>query len=87
MLEKMNRFEELLKSMNRPGARPGASAFRDALIDVADTASMCKMWFDSEGIAYTAADVVAMARLVLEREPFCHDRLRRERGADDDDGA
>jgi hypothetical protein len=38
------------------------------LIDVADTMVACKKWFESHDVAFTASDLVAMARLVLERE-------------------
>jgi hypothetical protein len=47
---------------------PRTAHLRVALIDVADTAHGCKTWFESNVLQATAADVVAMARLVLERE-------------------
>ena len=41
---------------------------RMALIDVCDTAEMCRRWFEKEQVKYCAADLVAMASLVLNRE-------------------
>lgn len=40
---------------------------RMALIDVCDTAEMCQRWFQRRHIKYCAADLVAMAGLVLNR--------------------
>jgi hypothetical protein len=37
------------------------------LISVADTADGCRRWFESREIPATAADIVAMTRLVMER--------------------
>src|SRR3954453_13968589 len=39
-----------------------------AILDVADAAHACKLWFESNGLRPTAADVAAMSRLVMERE-------------------
>jgi len=63
-MEDLNDFEKRLERMREPDA----SVFKDALIDVCDTAHMCKLWFESYGLAATAADVVALTRLVMERE-------------------
>ncbi len=41
---------------------------RMALIDVCDTAEMCQRWFEHRQVKYCAADLVAMAALVLNRE-------------------
>lgn len=63
-----NRFEEQLDR-----DFPAGSAKR-ALTEVADTAYMCKLWFesylavDSEKIGFNGADVMAMTKLVLEHE-------------------
>jgi hypothetical protein len=38
-----------------------------AILDVADAAHACKLWFESNGLRPTAADVAAMSRLVMER--------------------
>lgn len=62
----MNRFEKLLQQMQTHSG--GVGNFRNALIEVADTAYACKLWFESYGLAATASDVVAMTRLVIERE-------------------
>jgi uncharacterized protein YcgI (DUF1989 family) len=39
-----------------------------ALIDVCDTAEMCRRWFEGQGVPYSASDLVAMSALVLARE-------------------
>jgi hypothetical protein len=42
---------------------------RLALIDVADTAFMCMRWIeDRRVLTYTASDVMAMTKMVLDRE-------------------
>ena len=41
---------------------------RTAQRDVADTIYACREWFEGYKVAYTGADVVAMASLVLKRE-------------------
>jgi hypothetical protein len=35
---------------------------------VADTMKTCKLWFEQEGVPYTAADLIAAASLVMKRE-------------------
>jgi hypothetical protein len=65
-------FDSLMSRMNAGGA-PGS--FCTAMVDVADAAYACKLWFESNGLRPTAADVVAMTRLVLEREAGLGDRL------------
>ncbi len=59
----MNNFGGFLKNSQAAGGR-----LRSALIDVADTTEGCKKWFDSHNLTATAADIVAMTRLVVERE-------------------
>jgi hypothetical protein len=63
-LPKVNseRFEELLRTI-------GAGPWKDALVEVCDTAFMVKVWFASYGIAATASDIVAMTALVVGRAP------------------
>lgn len=56
-------FEDALAKLT-----PENEPFKLALIDVCDTAEMCKKWFDSVGLSYAAADVVALTALVLGRE-------------------
>ena len=58
-------FDSLMSRMNAGGA-PGS--FCAAMVDVADAAYACKLWFEGNGLRPTAADVVAMTRLVLEHE-------------------
>jgi hypothetical protein len=60
--------------MNAAGA---PSSFCAAMVDVADAAYACKLWFEGNGLRPTAADVVAMTRLVLEHEAGLGDRLGR----------
>lgn len=44
-----------------------AGDMKDATLDVLDTADICLKWFELRGVAYTAADLIAGARLILER--------------------
>lgn len=60
-----NSFEDYLSETQ---GNLGASRFRGPTIDVADTMYACKRWFEGYAIPFTAADVVAMAALVLQRE-------------------
>lgn len=60
-----NYFEAHLALLSKS---PVPGEVRQAITDVADTAYGCKLWFESQGLQATAADIVAMARLVLERE-------------------
>jgi hypothetical protein len=60
-----NGFEAFLGSMENT---PKTAHLRAALIEVADIVHGCKAWFESNGLQATAADVLAMAKLVLERE-------------------
>jgi hypothetical protein len=62
----MNPFETLLDKGYARDAR--SRHIRDAVIEVADTAYMCKTWFESYKLEATAADVIAMTRLIIERE-------------------
>jgi hypothetical protein len=56
-------FRELLQR-----ARETAPDKHDALIEVCDTAMICQAWFKAHDLVPTAADVVALAGLVLARE-------------------
>jgi hypothetical protein len=49
-------------------------------IDVLDTAKLCKLWFQENDITPTAADIVAMTKLALEREQW----IENKRDAADD---
>ena len=44
------------------------SNFRRALTDATDAAYLVKLWFDDHGVSYTAADLIAMTAMVLQRE-------------------
>ena len=44
------------------------SNFRRALTDVTGAAYLVKLWFDDHGVSHTAADLVAMTAMVLQRE-------------------
>lgn len=62
-MQKLNRYEEAIRAV------PADSPFKGAVIDVCDTAYMAREWFHAHGYqSATAADVVAMARLIIERE-------------------
>lgn len=50
------------------GSGEDAARQKQAVIYVADTAYACKLWFESYGLSATAADIIAMTRLVMERE-------------------
>lgn len=39
-----------------------------ALVRVLGTAELCRSWFDEHHMAFTAADLVALTRLVLEQQ-------------------
>jgi len=58
----MSSFEDALRTMEFP------ADFRQALIDVGDTAWMCRKIFDDLHIEPSGDALVAMIRLVLERE-------------------
>ena len=62
---KTESFEAYLRSTE---STEGAAHLRTAMIDVAAIVHGCKAWFESNGLQATAADVVAMAKLVMERE-------------------
>lgn len=56
-----NRFEALLKAVPD-------SAWKDALVEVLDTAFMCHVWFEAHDIIATSGDIVRMTELVCARE-------------------
>jgi hypothetical protein len=60
-----NRFEQMLK--DHPAQAEG---WAKHIIAVADTMYICKAWFESyaAGLPWTPADIVAMAKIVIERE-------------------
>jgi hypothetical protein len=61
----MNAFDQFLADTR--GA-PASTHWRQPVIDVADTMYVCKKWFEGHEVAFTASDLLAMTRLVLERE-------------------
>jgi hypothetical protein len=66
----LNRFDEFVRTNTWPGDNPA----RSALIRVSASMLACREWFEAHGVAYTAADLVAMTRgLVLRILRF--DRL------------
>ena len=65
MLHRQDDFDSLVGRMSDEGTR---DSFCIAMMDVTDAAYACKLWFEDNGLPPTAADVVAMARLMLERE-------------------
>lgn len=69
----MSLFEKLL-------AAGQFSTLHGPTIDVLDTAKLCKLWFAENDITPTAADIVAMTKLALEREQW----IENKRDAADD---
>jgi len=64
-------FEEHLFLLQKA---PGTEDVRQALVDVADTARGCKLWFEAQGIVPTGADIMTMTRMVLDREAAATNR-------------
>jgi hypothetical protein len=46
----------------------GRHHWHQPLIDVADTMFACKKWLEGHDVAFTAANLLTMTRLVLQRE-------------------
>ena len=61
----MNAFDQFLADTKGDLA---GTRWRQPVIDVADTMYVCKKWFEGHEVIFTAADLLAMTRLVLERE-------------------
>lgn len=55
-------FDKALEAIN------GQSTWKAALIDVCDSAYLCKKWLDVHAPGYTAADIIALTALVIARE-------------------
>ncbi len=55
----MSEFEDRLKDVG---------AWRVYLIDVLDTADMVRLWLKAKDIPFTAGDVAAFTKMVLDRE-------------------
>lgn len=58
----MNRFDEMLLAYSVP------ERWKKALIDVADTAFICWVWLDERKVPFSAADVLTMTKMVIDRE-------------------
>lgn len=71
----LNRFDEMLLAHDMP------DRWKRSLIDVADTAFLCWIWLEERKIPFTAADVLTMTKMVIDREA---DGLTRERGEGDE---
>jgi hypothetical protein len=61
----MNAFDQFLADAREELA---CTRWRQALTDVADIMVVCKKWFEGHEVPFTAADLLVMMRLVLERE-------------------
>src|SRR5690349_10271527 len=59
-------------------ARRTRSDMADAWIKVADTAEGAEKWFKSRQLSFTAADLVAITRVVLERRDTEAETRKRE---------
>jgi hypothetical protein len=70
----LNRFEQLMLKDNWPGDSDRA---RTGVRDVADTMYACREWFEGYKVAFTGADLVAMAKLILAREREIADGIKR----------
>jgi hypothetical protein len=63
MSDPFNPFDRAL--LNMPD-----EAKRGPIIDVTDTAYLVKLWFDTYAPTATAADIIAMTGLIMERERY-----------------
>jgi hypothetical protein len=59
------RFEEFMRA-----TRDDGGDWRPHIIAVADTMYVCKIWLESYTEGHIPADVIAMAKLVLEHERY-----------------
>ena len=75
-----NQFEENVKAIP---SNADASIWKQALIEVADTAWLCRSWFESHNVPFTAADLMTMTGMVISlSETKRHEARTRE--ADDE---
>jgi hypothetical protein len=63
-MNEFNAFESMM--FRERDAQP--AGFRRATIDVCDTAYVARVWLESYTSAFTAADVVELAGLIMARE-------------------
>ena len=66
------KFDLWLEEHDKP------SNFRRALTDATDAAYLVKLWFEDHGVSYTAADLIAMTAMVLQREQDMRGSLVKE---------
>jgi len=68
MSEYSSQFDRRISIINRGLLDEKAKRYRDALIDTMDTMETVAMWFseNSDCSAYTASDVVAVAKMVQD---------------------
>ena len=65
----------------------GAEHFRDALVEVGDTVDMAKkILLQSRVRDFTGADVVALTKMILERETQLRARAEQANSEDDEQG-
>jgi hypothetical protein len=62
-MSERGRFETLVMA-----AQHSPKRWRDAVVAVADSAFMCRAWLEDHAPGWTPADLIAMTRLVMERE-------------------
>ena len=61
----MDRFEKLLLAAQQGDA---PQEWRKALVDVADTASICRAWLQEYAEGFTPADLLTMVGMVIQRQ-------------------
>ena len=59
----MNSFDQFLADTREELA----VRWRRPVIELADILYVCKKWFEGHEVAFTASDLLAISRLVLER--------------------
>jgi hypothetical protein len=70
-----NAFEEFILA-NTHGSQ--LTDWHIHVIRVADTMYLCKLWFESQKVSYTARDLLGMAQTVLLREDAANAAAERE---------
>lgn len=61
-MDQLNKFDRLVENM-----KFSPTLFRDAIVDVCDTAYAAKVWLETYGLQPTAADVVALTKIIVDR--------------------
>jgi hypothetical protein len=62
---RMNAFDQFLADTRGDFS---TTVWRQPVIEITDTMYVCKKWFECHDVPFTAADLLAMKRLVFERE-------------------